>query len=200
MLPSRRPSGTVIILQDATGPDGRAASYVDQLLGAGLAVLDIAEHADDVYEVDAVAVALGERIGRRPVGVLSFGAGSPVAAGLGSVTAHALLYPGCGEHLAVAIATTSGPVLLVHGGLDTANPTSVCAATAARLSASGRSVRHLIYEQAGYAWDHPASGLESRFFLPRPGGSGHIQALPWPQLTAMSASQVAGFFSTSLAR
>jgi dienelactone hydrolase len=198
-LPKVSTRGAVLILHDASGHDGRANSYADQLLAAGLAVLEIFEHDDDAPAVDAAAAALANRVGPSRVGVLSFGAGAGIAVGLHAVTARALLYPGCTEHLGQRLAAAAGPVLLAHGGHDPVNPTGACAAVAASLGASGRPVRHLVYEHAGYAWDYRAIGQEARSFIPHPGGRGHVEARAWPELRAMSAAEVAGFLATSLA-
>jgi dienelactone hydrolase len=199
VFPLVPPAGAVLILQDATGPDGRTTPYVNQLLGAGLAALDIFEHDGDAPAVEAAATSLAERFAPARIGVLSFGAGAAIAASLHPIAARALLYPGCTEHLSHSLAAAAGSLLLAHGGRDAANPTHDCAAAAASLGATGRPVRHLVYERASYAWDHPALGMEGRFLLPRPDGKGHVEVLPWPALGVMSASEVASFFATSLA-
>jgi dienelactone hydrolase len=131
--------------------------------------------------------------------VIAFGAGVAMAAELRDLAAYVLLYPGC-ENLPSGLADGAGPLMIVHGAMDAANATDSCAAAAGSLAASGRSVQHLVYEGAGYAWDHPPYGLEYRFMLPRPDGRGRVQAVPWAELAWMSAAQVAGFVAVALAR
>jgi hypothetical protein len=92
--------------------------------------------------------------------------------------------------------------LPAHGGRDTANPTgnpTGARAAAVGLGASARPVRRLVYEHAGYSWDCRAIFQEAQSPIPHPGGGGHVEARPWPQLRATSAAEVARLFATSLA-
>jgi dienelactone hydrolase len=147
----------------------------------------------EVLPADAADVA------GTPVAALGFGAGARLALRLGpGIAARALLYPGCAG-LAPGEPAAADPLLLLHGDGDASNPRAACADAIARLSQGGRTVRHRVYPGAGYGWDYPAYGLEQRVLLPRPDGAGRIPTTPWPELTAMSAAQVAGFFATVLA-
>jgi dienelactone hydrolase len=200
-LPSRSPAGLVLLLHDSLGPDLRGRLYEDQLLGAGIAVLDVLRGEDDPEALARALEALPADAGvaGAPVGVLGFGAGARLALRLGpAIAARALLYPGCAG-LAPAGPAVTGPLLLAHGGGDASNPRADCSDAAARLSQPGRAVRHRVYAGAGYGWDYPAHGLERRVLLPHPDGAGRVPAAPWPELAAMSAAQVAGFFATVLA-
>lgn len=55
------------------------------------------------------------------------------------------------------------------------------------MGASGAALRLRVYEQAGYAWDLPAFSGDGR--------PGRVIAEAWPELAALSASEVAGFFA-----
>lgn len=195
----RRPAGIVVVMHDALGPDQRSARYVDQLLGARIAVVEmqLAEHGAASLATVLAGLADDPRTQGLRIGVLGFGAGALVAGRLeGPVVGRALLYPGCQS---LALPDNAGPhaVFLAHGTEDAANATDACAAAASRLTRAGMTVRHLVYADAGYAWDHPAYGMEQRILLPRPDGGGRIPVAPWPELTAMAASQVAAFFSAA---
>ncbi len=197
----RPPAGLVLLLHDSLSPDLRGRLYEDQLLGAGIAVLDVLRGDDDPEALTRALEALPAEAGVAgvPVGVLGFGAGARLALRLGpGIAARALLYPGCAG-LAPAGPAATGPLLLVHGDVDASNPRGACSDAAARLSQPGRVVRHRVYPGAGYGWDYPAYGLEQHVLLPPPEGAGRIPAAPWPELAAMSAAQVAGFFATVLA-
>ena len=114
--PDRR-TPAIVILQDALGPDRRSGRYVDQLLGADLAVLDllVTEGIDLGGVVDALAAH--PRILGTHVGLLGFGAGARMAAEWpGRVRARALLYPGCASLLPVAMPGEA--ILLLHGDAD----------------------------------------------------------------------------------
>jgi len=193
------PIGVVLVLHDAMGPDQRSAPYVDQLLGARIATIDMQRMAREPASRATLVAGLARdpRTRGLRIGVLGFGAGAQAAALLeGPVAARALLYPGC-ERLSVAAGAAPHVVFLAHGDVDATNTTPACAAAAARLAEAGMTVRHRVYHNAGYAWDHPIYGMEQRILLPRPGGSGRIVAAPWPELTVLAASQVAGFFSAA---
>ena len=92
-----RPTPAILILQDAQGPDGRANHYVDHLLGAGFAVLEVLTLESDSLEGVLSALSAHPRVAGRPLGLLGFGAGARLAAEWSRpVSARALLYPGCG--------------------------------------------------------------------------------------------------------
>jgi dienelactone hydrolase len=192
-----RPLPAVLVLHDALGPDSRSETYTVQLLGAGIAVLDLlAEAPDGAVRAAAVAMlAADARIDPRRIGVLGFGAGAATAAA-SPLPARVLLYPGCaslprGEPI-------PGAVLLAHGGADAANPEAACAAAADALAAAGAQVRRVEYAGAGYAWDRPGFSIGERAMVPAPGGEGRVAVQPWPALTEMVAAQVAGFFASVL--
>lgn len=193
--------GIVLVLHDALGPDPRAARYAEQLLGAGIAVLEISHGAHDVDAIGHAAAALlsDPRLDGAPLGILGFGMGARIALRAGpAVAARALLYPGCAGLPAMAGSDASDPLLLLHGDADEAHAAPDCDAAARTLSRRGRPVRRVVYRGAGYAWDHPLFGQERRMLLPHPGGTGRLAVTPWPELAALSAAQVARFFAEAL--
>lgn len=195
--PDRR-SPTILILQDGAEPDGRAALYADQLLGAGFAVLEMVHLPYDSLDEVLSTLTLHERLAGQPVGLLGFGAGARLAASTAApVAARALLYPGCeGVVLAPMV---SQSVLLMHGEADPANEPWQCENLGEAVSQAGASVRLQVLARAGYAWDRPAIGGEGyHAMLPRPDGAGRVRADAWPAMAALSAAEVAGFFAASL--
>ncbi|CAA9277851.1 MAG: hypothetical protein AVDCRST_MAG27-3532 [uncultured Craurococcus sp.] len=199
LLPARRPvAGLVLLLPDGLGADPRSATYVEQLLGADLAVFDVLRGDEDPAAVARAVAALPAAAGleAEPVGVIGFGAGARRALGLGpGVAGRVLLYPGCAGLAATA---ATDPVLVLHGKADAGNSAEDCADLAERLASGGRPVRRIAYAGAGYAWDYPAYGQSQRSLLPLPDGGGLVAALAWPELTAMSAAQAAGFLGSAL--
>ena len=200
LLPAHRPpTGLVLLFSDGQGADPRSATYVDQLLGGDIAVFEIQSGEEDgvaVARATAMLPAAAGLVGV-PVGVLGFGAGARQVLSFGhGVAARVLLYPGCAG-LADASATAADPLLVLHGGSDASNSAEACAELVAQLGRDGRPVRRITYADAGYAWDYPAYGQAHRILLPRPDGAGLVAALPWPELAAMSAAQVAGFLGVA---
>jgi dienelactone hydrolase len=192
--PDRR-APAVVTLHDALGPDGRASLYTDQPLGAGLAVQEI--QTVQGYSLPAVLDSLGAHpsLAGQPVGLLEFGLGARQAAEWsGPVTARALLYPGCGWLTPVG----GGAALLMHGAADFADEAGACADLARRLGPAGVAVGLRVLADATYAWDRPASSVGGQALPPRPGGPGRVIAEAWPELAALSATEVAWFFATSL--
>ena len=195
---------TVVLVYDALGPDPRGDRYVAQLLGAGIAVLEVLspEEPSAALPLAAAALAGDPRIDGARIGVLGFGAGGAAAlAAPGPSAARVLLYPGCaalprGGPRTAAVDRTA--LLLVHGGADPANPPGACASAAEALARDGAAVRRIEYARAGFAWDFPSYGLGGRSLLPAPGGMERVPAAPWPELAALSAAQVAGFFALAL--
>ncbi|MCO6415764.1 hypothetical protein JYK14_06165 [Siccirubricoccus sp. KC 17139] len=187
----------VLVLHDALGPDARSSAYIDQLLGARIAVLDLLTEAPGEAARDAAlaAIALDGRIDAGRLGVLGFGAGA-AAALTAPVMARALLYPGCAS--LPHPAALAGAVLLAHGGADPANPAAACRRLAAALEGAGARVRRLDYAQASYGWDRPPSMPGEIVLLPAPGLAERVAARPWPALTTLAAAQVAGFFALAL--
>ena len=89
--PDRR-TPAIVILPGSARPDGRASLYTDQLLGAGLAVLEMAHLPGDSLEAVLTALALHPRVAGQPLGLLGFGAGARLAAEQpGRIAARALL-------------------------------------------------------------------------------------------------------------
>jgi len=196
-----RPAPAVILLHDSLGHDPRGARYADQLLGAGLVVLDIARHDDTPEAIRHAVAALSAhpRVQGAPTGLLGFGAGARLAMRLPEgIAARGLLYPGCATLPALAEAAPPGPVLLLHGEDDPANAPESCAAAAATLARGRHAIRLIGYADAGYAWDYPAYGHERRMRLPPPEGGERIPVEPWPELVTLSATTVARFFATTL--
>jgi dienelactone hydrolase len=193
---SDRQTPAVLILHDALGPDGRTSLYTDQLLGAGLAVLDLVTLHEESLDAVLAALATHPRLAGQPVGLLGFGLGARHAArSSGPVAARALLYPGCAGLAPVAMRGEA--VLLLRGAADPANETGACTDLAQTLATAGAAVRHRVLPDATYAWDRPASAVEGRAMLPRPDGPGRVVAEAWPELAAVSATEVAWFFVSS---
>jgi len=194
--PDRR-TPAIVILQDGERLDGRASLYTDQLLGAGFAVLEMSHLPGGSLASVLSALALHPRIAGEPIGLLGFGTGARlVAEWPGPIGARALLYPGCGGLMPSAM--RGEPVLLMHGAADPVNPPAACAGLSQDMGASGAAVRLRVFAHAGYAWDWPAFSTEGRGLLPRPDAPGRVVVQAWPELAAMSASEVAGFFATNL--
>lgn len=194
--PDRR-TPAIVILQDGGEPDGRASHYTDQLLGAGFAVLEMVHLPDPNLEAVLGALALHPRVAGQPLGLLGLGASARVAAEwLGPIGARALLYPGCAA--LVPAASPGEAMLLMHGRADPAHESGTCALLGRAVGASGVTARLRVFDRADYAWDRPAFAGEGHALLPRPDAPGHMIAQAWPELTVLSASEVAGFFATSL--
>lgn len=187
----------VLILQDGVGVDGRTGVYIAQLLGAGIAVLDLQMHEPGGVAAALAALGAHPRVAGRPIGVLGFGAGARIAASLpAGVPARALLYPGCAS---LPYTVRAGEaLLLLTGAADPTNPPAACADAAARLAGAGVAVHQRAYPAAGYAWDFPRHGLDAPMLLPPADGSGRVVVHPWPDLAALSAAEVAGFFAAHL--
>ena len=194
-----RPLGVVVVLHDELGPDLRSTRYIDQLLGARVAVLDMQRMERDAaaFAVVAAGLAADPRTRGLRIGMLGFGGGALAASRIdGPIAARALLYPGC-RGLAPPRDTAPDAVFLAHGDADAVNTPQSCAEAVSRLTSAGMTVRHRVYADAGYAWDHPVYGIEQRALVPRPDGTGRVAIAPWPELTTMAASQVAAFFSAA---
>jgi hypothetical protein len=123
--PTRKAFPAVLILPDALGADGRAVPYVESLLGAGIAVLELRDASAEAARAALALLASDPRIEAPRLGVLGFGQGARLALGLPGADALALLYPGCAS-LPVP-ETAPGAVLLLHGAEDPANPAPACA-------------------------------------------------------------------------
>lgn len=85
----------VLILQDALGADGRAAPYVETLLGAGIAVLELREASAEAARNAVAALSSDPRLQPSRLGVLGFGEGARIAMDQPGPSVRALLYPGC---------------------------------------------------------------------------------------------------------
>lgn len=202
-LPASSPSQNVpvvVILHDGGEPDTRSAIYITQLLGAGIAVLDVLMHQEDGLGAVVAALAVHPRLAGERMGVLGFGAGARLGlANLSSgIQARALLYPGCAGLPAARL--PGDALLLLSGTVDETNPPDACAAAVERLAAGGATIRWTIYPGATYAWDFPRHGIEGPLRLLAADATSRVLAQPWPELAALSASQVAGFFATQLLR
>lgn len=210
-LPASRRGGpvpAVALLHDSLGPDPRAEPYARQLLGAGIAVLEVL--ADPVAEPELRAMlralAADPRVDAARLGVLGFGQGAAAAMSAAlPVAARVLLYPGCAGLTETAARQAGGwagaPVLVLHGDADRASPPASCAAAVDALGRAGARVRRVLYRGASYAWDHPGFGAEGQVLLPAPEGAPgerRVKAQPWPALTAASAGTVAGYFAREL--
>jgi dienelactone hydrolase len=196
------PWPAVVVLQDTLGPDGRSEAYAAQLAAAGIAVLDLISDGNDADRLVEAAALLDRdpRIAAGRLGLLGFGAGGAAAlAAPARFGARAALYPGCGTLPAEGYLPGPGEaVLLLHGDADPANRPADCEAVARGLAQPGASIRRIAYRAATYAWDRPPHGLDARSLLPWPGRAQRVASRAWPELAAMSAAQVAGFFATHL--
>jgi dienelactone hydrolase len=194
--PDRR-TPAIVILADGEAPDGRASLYLDQLLGAGLAVLEMTTLPEDSLEAVLGALARHPRVLGERIGLLGFGLGARQVAALPEpVAARALLYPGCAGMAPAGMAGEA--VLLMHGDADGANPAPDCARLGEALMAAGARLRLRLLPGASYAWDRPAFAGEGHAMLPRPDGPDRVRAEAWPAMAALSAAEVAGFFAASL--
>ncbi len=195
----------VLIVPDLLGPDRRSDAYIEQLVGAGLAILEVPAEpeqltGDDIRRAKA-ALARHPRIDAARIGLLAFGHGAFVAARAFAVqdpfAARVLLYPGCGALLAALPADAPRPrgrLLLLHGTADEANREADCVGLAARI-AGPEQPRHVAYRGAGYAWDFPQAEPLSPWRHPAPGLAGRVTVRGWPALTALSAAEVARFLA-----
>ncbi|MCA3309663.1 MAG: MFS transporter [Roseomonas sp.] len=147
---ARSPVPAVLILHDALGADGRAASYAEQLLGASIAVLELREGSTAAAGAALAALAADPRINPAQLGILGFGTGARLAMELPGTAARALLYPGCGT-LAGArkMAAAIEPAPLAH--------------RVAWMRDAG--IRDFI-GPAEYAWNYNISGGAPGFALP----------------------------------
>jgi MFS family permease len=110
---AHHPVPAVLILHDASGADGRTASYAEHLLGADIAVLELRE-GDAAAGAALAALAADPRINSAQLGILGFGTGARLALELPGTAARALLYPGCGTLAGarkMAIAVEPAPLL-----------------------------------------------------------------------------------------
>jgi len=144
------PVPAVLILHDASGADGRATAYAEQLLGADIAVLELREGDAAAAGAALAALATDPRINPARLGILGFGAGARLALELPGTAARALLYPGCGTLPGLRkMATANEPAPLAH-----------------RVAWIGEvGIRDFI-GPAEYAWNYNVSGGAPGFALP----------------------------------
>ena len=148
---AQSPVPAVLILHDASGADGRAGSYAEQLLGANIAVLELREGDTAAAGAALAALAADPRINPARLGILGFGAGARLALELPGTAARALLYPGCGSLAGVRkIAGVAEPAPLLH--------------RVAWMSDAG--IRDFV-GPAEYAWNYNVSGGAPGFALPQ---------------------------------
>lgn len=192
-----RQTPIVVILPDLLGHDARSSVYVDQLLGAGFAVLDMVWSESGKLAPVLAALVAHPRILPDSISLMGFGSGARIVAEWdGRVDARVLLYPGCAG---VAPAAMRGErVLLMHGEADSANPADACAGLAAQIAGGASELRLRAFPGATYAWDRPAFEPERVSLLPAPDGVGRVASTAWPELAALSAAEVAGFFAIRL--
>ncbi|MFN8773061.1 MAG: hypothetical protein ACK5WN_19335 [Alphaproteobacteria bacterium] len=144
------PVPAVLILHDASGADGRATAYAEQLLGADIAVLELREGDAAAAGAALAALAANPRVNPAQLGILGFGAGARLALELPGTAARVLLYPGCGTLAAMRkIATVVEPAPLLH--------------RVAWIREAG--IRDFI-GPAEYAWNYNVSGGAPGFALP----------------------------------
>lgn len=118
--------------------------------------------------------------------------GAPPATGAPLVAGAPLV-----EGTPLATSVPRGGLLLLHGAADTANAEADCSALAARLAGS-LPVRRVAFRAASYAWDFPSAESLAPWLYPAPGEAGRVRIRPWPELTALSASETASFLAAAL--
>ena len=144
------PVPAVLILHDASGADGRATAYTEQLLGADIAVLELREGDAAAAGAALAALATDPRIDPARLGILGFGAGARLALELPGTAARALLYPGCGSLVgARKMAGAAAPAPLAH-----------------RVAWIGEAGIRDFIGPAEYAWNYNVSGGAPGFALP----------------------------------
>jgi dienelactone hydrolase len=146
---AHHPVPAVLILHDASGADGRAASYAEHLLGADIAVLELREGDAAAAGAALAALAADPRINSAQLGILGFGTGARLALELPGTAARALLYPGCGtlagaRKMAIAVE----PTPLLH-----------------RVAWIGEAGIRDFVGPAEYAWNYNVSGGAPGFAL-----------------------------------
>jgi dienelactone hydrolase len=147
---AHHPLPAVLILHDASGADGRAAAYAEQLLGADIAVLELREAGPAAAGAALAALAADPRINPAQLGVLGFGTGARAALELPGTVARALLYPGCGTLPGAAkMAAAIEPTALLH-----------------RVSWTHEAGIRDFIGPAEYAWNYNVSGGAPGFTLP----------------------------------
>ncbi|MFM7421201.1 MAG: dienelactone hydrolase family protein [Alphaproteobacteria bacterium] len=196
--PARKNWPAVLILPDALGADGRAEPYIENLLGAGIVVLELRNASADAAQAAMAILANDPRIAAPRLGVLGFGQGGRLALGLPGAEARALLYPGCAN--LPAPPNSAGSVLLVHGAEDPTNSAEACARLCAALREAGAEATQREIPGAGYAWDLPALGRTPAALLPAAGSAERLAVRPWPAMAAQSAAEIAGFFADHFSR
>lgn len=201
-----RPAPVVLALPDATGPDGRGRPYLERLNALGVATVEALGGGDDGAEPPGAstgglagllaALSADPRLDAARLGVLAFGAAGDAALREPALAAApaVLLYPGCAR---LPPGATDRPVLVLHGGVDRADPPGACARWAA---AGGGLVRRHEYIHATYGWDFSdgpwSDGLA---LLPSPGAPGRrIWARSDPAITADAAARAADFLVMAL--
>jgi dienelactone hydrolase len=196
-----RASRVVILVPDALGEDGRAASYVDALAARGIASLVLGLTQQDgrsAQDVDpgSTAAAAEEalqwiiadgRFDPDVVGLLGFGAGGRSVLAAASGKPVVALYPGCaGLRL-----PPQGATLVLHG-LE-APGAEACAAAPQRpgLQISG-------WAGLGHGWDASAISAEAGALVPDPAGTGRIRTRRDPGATVAVAEHVAAYLAREL--
>jgi hypothetical protein len=167
VAPAAEPHPLVIILPDRPAADLRAEPYIERLLQAGIAVLEVglddAEEASAILTRAGLHAALAEIAPHQPdetrIGFLGFGAGGRAVLDAPPDMPAAALYPSCPGLLPrPRIAAT----LLLH-------PDNPAEATACRLvTPHAQPIRG-----ATHGWDHrQGAWQDGTALLPHPDGSG----------------------------
>jgi dienelactone hydrolase len=220
------PSAAVLIVHDTLGLDLRSRSYIAQLTGAGLLVLEVELSANppdgttppfpgeigaaELVSRAAAWLARDVRVDPARIGALGFGIGAravlltaPIGAAHDPFSARMLLYPGCDSLRDIvrdrnrSVAPSLSPILLLYGGEDPANLATDCEDLAAWLGGT-IAVERVRYRDATYAWDLPQSGGGDTTGQPWPRGYGTVRAVAWPELAELTAARSASFFLETL--
>lgn len=196
VLPQARgtdPHPVVLILADRTGPDGREVPYVDYLLAAGIAVLQLGSDAPEEVapllaqpKLRAIArdIAPGLLDSSR-IGILGFGGGGRAALAAPAEVPVAALYPACDG---LSPASREAPTLLLHP--DNREEGVACRFVIPQAETVGATT---------HGWDHgQGSWKGGTAMLPHPDGSrGRIFARGDGWATQESVARVVRHFRTA---
>lgn len=203
------PWPSVLALPDAPGPDNRGRPYLEALNAAGIVTVEFPPSPDGDHRhgaaeaappAEMLAAVLGALAAEPLVdpsrfGVLAFGAGGraaprePALAGVPAV----LLRPGCAG---LPPPPKGRAILLLHGGLDRADPPGACA----RWAADAPAVRRHECLHATYGWDFSDGPWSDGLALPPSPGdpARRVRARADPATTGDAAVGAVDFLAAAL--